>query len=159
MTIRRATSDDATAIADIWNHYIRTSIATFNSQEKTAAELATAIDTPETPYFVSVDGQTISGFGTYGDFRNGVGYAKTKEHTIHLDPTATGRGLGRALLKTVEDHAKVHGIHSLFAGVSGENTAAVGFHRACGYTQVARLPQVGWKFDRWHDLVLMQKLL
>jgi phosphinothricin acetyltransferase len=159
MTIRRATTDDATAIAAIWNHYIRDTIVTFNSQEKTRQDLALAIEDPQTPFFVATDGPKVTGFATYSDFRKGIGYARTKEHTINLAPDAGGGGLGRALLNRIEAHAADQGIHSLFAGVSAENTAGVAFHLACGYVQVARLPQVGWKFDRWHDLVLLQKFL
>lgn len=159
MTIRRATATDADAITNIWNHYIRNSTATFNSRDKMAGDLATAIANPETPFFVSTEDGNVTGFATYSDFRKGIGYAKTKEHTINLAPDIKGRGTGRALLQTIESHAKTQGIHSLFAGVSAENTIGIAFHRACGYREVARLMQVGWKFDRWHDLVLMQKIL
>ncbi len=159
MTIRRATPKDAAAIAQIWNHYIRNTVTTFNSQEKTTVDLARALSDPQTPFYVSTAKNTVTGFATYSDFRRGVGYAKTKEHTVNLAPDAGGRGLGRALLQVIEDHAREQGIHSIFAGVSAENTAAVGFHLACGYAEVARLSQVGWKFDRWHDLVLLQKFL
>lgn len=159
MQIRPASQADAAAIAAIWNHYIRDTIVTFNAQEKTVSEIAAAIAEPETPYYVARQDDRIAGFVTYGDFRKGVGYAFTKEHTVMLTPGAGGRGLGRALLAEVEGHAARNRIKSLFAGISAENTAAVAFHAACGYAEAARLSEVGWKFDRWHDLVLMQKFL
>lgn len=159
MQIRQATEADAAAIAMIWNHYIRDTIVTFNSREKTVAELAAAIADPETPFFVAEQDGGISGFATYGDFRKGIGYAYTKEHTVMLAPATTGRGMGRALLAELERHAARNRINSLFAGVSAENADGVAFHAACGYDKVARLPRVGWKFGRWHDLVLMQKFL
>ena len=159
MQIRRTIPDDAEAIADIWNYYIRETIVTFNSQEKHPDDLARAIGNLETPFFVAEGDTGLNGFATYSDFRKGIGYARTREHTINLAPGTSGRGLGRALMRAIEDHAREQGIHSLFAGVSGENTAGVAFHAACGYHTVARLSQVGWKFNRWHDLVLMQKFL
>lgn len=101
----------------------------------------------------------LCGFCTYGQFRGGVGYARTMEHTIILPPDAHGKGLGRALLTSVENHAQALGIHSFFAGVSAENPAGRAFHAALGYAEVAVLQRVGWKFGRWMDLVLMQKFL
>lgn len=62
-------------------------------------------------------------------------------------------------MAAVEADAAASGVHALMAGVSGENATGVAFHRAMGFETVARLPQVGWKFGRWHDLVLMQKFL
>jgi phosphinothricin acetyltransferase len=81
------------------------------------------------------------------------------EHTIQLAPEASGRGHGRALMTAVEDHARAGGAHSMFAGVSGENPEGRAFHARLGYVETAILPQVGWKFGRWMDLVLMQKIL
>lgn len=159
MPIRPATEADAAAIAAIWNHYIRDTIVTFNAQEKTVAELAAAIADPKTPFYVAEQDGRIAGFVTYSDFRKGVGYAFTKEHTVMLAPDAGGKGMGRGLLAEIERHAARNKIKSLFAGVSAENAEAVTFHAACGYVKVARLSKVGWKFGRWHDLVLMQKFL
>ncbi len=159
LIIRVATSDDAPAIAAIWNHYIRHTAVTFNSQEKTDQDVAADIESKSGAFWVASDGDTIGGFATYGAFRGGVGYARTKEHTIQLDPAFSGRGAGRALMDVLCAHAKAQGIHSLWAGISEENPAGVAFHRAIGFEHVAILPEVGFKFDRWMDLVLMQKFL
>jgi len=160
MNIRPATQSDAQQIADIWNHYIRDTIATFNPVEKATAAITAMLEAKleaNQPFLVIGDDK-IQGFATYGAFRGGEGYAKTQEHTILLAPNAIGQGIGRKLLATLESHAKSADIHSLIAGVSGENTSGIAFHTACGFKQVARLPQVGFKFDRWHDLVILQKM-
>ena len=159
MTIRPATPADAAAVAAIWNHYIRDTAVTFNSAEKSPTEVADLI--ASRPAFLVAAGAdgAVLGFATYSRFRGGVGYAQTMEHTILLAPGASGRGLGRGLLTAVEDHARAGGAHSLFAGVSGENPEGRAFHAAMGYAVAAILPQVGRKFGRWMDLVLMQKFL
>lgn len=155
MTIRCAIQSDAGAILDIWNHYITHTVATFNSQEKTKAEIEMLISNQ--PMFVASDGDTITGFATYGDFRKGVGYANTAEHSLFLQNGLKGQG--RRLMNQIELDAKSNGIHSMFAGISDENENAIGFHQAIGYDHVAVLKEVGWKFGRWHDLILMQKFL
>jgi L-amino acid N-acyltransferase YncA len=158
VTIRAATAADSPGIAAIWNHYIRTSSITFNPVEKSADEIALMIATR--PAFLVADAPDgIAGFATYDQFRGGAGYARTMEHTVQLHSDAAGRGLGRALMQRVEAHAAAAGAHSMFAGVSAENHAGRAFHARLGYSEVAILPQVGWKFGRWLDLVLMQKFL
>ena len=162
LLIRPACSDDVPVLLAIWNPFIRDTAVTFNSAEKTAPGLAADIAAKEAEgkaFFVAELDGVIVGFATYGQFRGGVGYARTMEHTVILSETAHGRGVGRALMTAVEDHARVAGAHSMFAGVSAENTAGEAFHAAIGYAEVARLKQVGFKFGRWMDLVLMQKML
>ncbi len=159
--IRSARPDDAEAIAAIWNSVIRDSVATFNSVEKSPTEIARLVVEKRAaghPFLVSGK-ERIFGFATYGQFRSGVGYAHTMEHTIHLSPEGRGQGRGRALMAEVERRAMAGNVHSLIAGISGENLGAIGFHAAIGYREIARLPEVGQKFGRWFDLVLMQKIL
>ncbi|MBK1635243.1 GNAT family N-acetyltransferase [Rhodovulum adriaticum] len=162
MSVRPARAADAPQIAAIWGHYIRETLVTFNAAEKTAAEVAALIAERQAAghgFFVAEDAGRVMGFATYGQFRGGVGYARTMEHTILLDPLARGGGHGRALMAAVEDHARAGGAHSIFAGVSAANADGVAFHAAMGYAEVARLREVGHKQGLWLDLVLMQKFL
>lgn len=158
MNIRPATASDADAIVAIWNPMIRDSTFTFNAQEKTKPELADLIAT-RACFLVAEHNGRVAGFASYAQFRAGIGYAQTMEHTIILAPSAQGRGIGRALLSALEQHARAAGAHSMIAGISSANPNAVAFHAALGYAQVAVLPEVGRKFGRWFDLLLMQKRL
>lgn len=155
--IRPARPGDAQGIAKIWNPIIRDTTVTFTSVEIDPDVLAAEITAH--PYIVAEIGGQISGVVTYGAFRSGPGYARSKEHSIHVAPGARGSGVGRALLRACEDHARAAGVHTMIAGISGENPGGVAFHTALGYREAARLPQVGHKFGRWHDLILMQKIL
>lgn len=160
--IRAATPADIPGILAIWNPVIRDTAITFNAAEKTPEDLMTSLRDKAAAghgFFVAAPEGRVLGFATYGQFRGGVGYARTMEHTILLAPGARGRGLGRALMDAVCDHARAGGAHSLFAGVNAENPEGRAFHAALGFAEVVTLRQVGWKFGRWMDLVLMQKFL
>tara|TARA_R110002167_G_scaffold366284_2_gene594384 strand:- start:114677 stop:115150 length:474 start_codon:yes stop_codon:yes gene_type:complete len=156
--IRLATDADAPAIAAIWNPVIACTTITFTPDEKTAAQVVDLI-TPQTPCLVAVHAGQVAGFARYGPFRGGAGYRFSAEHTILLHPSARGQGIGRILLGALCDHAQGAGLHMLHAGISAENPRAVEFHASCGFRTLAVLPEVGFKFGRWIDLVLMQKRL
>ncbi|MHA7887016.1 GNAT family N-acetyltransferase [Roseicyclus sp.] len=154
--IRPARPEDAGAICTIWNRVIRETTQTFTTAEKMPEVLATQMEGQ--PFLVAEDGG-VQGFVTYVQFRGGPGYAFTVEHSVHVAEAARARGIGRALMAAAEGHARAARMHSIIAGVAGENAGGAAFHAALGYRQIARLPEVGWKFGRWHDLVLMQKML
>lgn len=162
MILRDATTADAPALCAIWNPVIRDTAITFNAQEKSPADLAALIVTRQNDghaFLLAEDAGRILGFVTYAQFRGGIGYARTMEHTILLAPEAQGRGLGPTLLTAAETHARTAGAVSMFAGVSAENPAGRRFHSRMGYAEVAVLQRVGFKFGRTMDLVLMQKFL
>lgn len=158
MMIRPAEATDIPAIAAYWNPLIRTTTITFASEEKSPADLAQMIATRPW-FFVAEDAGRVIGHATCAQFRGGDGYVHSHEHTIIVDPDAKGTGVGRALMARLEGAARGAGVHVMVAGISGENAAAIAFHAALGYVETGRMPQVGRKFGRWLDLVLMQKCL
>lgn len=160
--IRPATSADTIVIHEMWMQIIRDTSVTFSSVEKTLEDIDVFIEDRQVRgrgVFVALRDDRVVGFATYDQFRSGDGYAHAMEHSIVLGPSARGQGMGRALMQAVEDHARRAGAHTMVACVSGENSAGIAFHSAIGYELCGRLPQSGRKFDRWLDLVLMQKIL
>lgn len=156
--IRPATPQDAGGIAQIYNQIIRDTTITFAPDEKSEDEIAAQIAQAEA-YLVVCDGTHVLGFASYAPFRKGPGYAGVKEHSICLAQAARGDGLGGALLGALEDQARAQGVVHMVAGVSGENAAGIAFHARHGYETVGHLPEIGQKFGRRLDLVLMQKTL
>lgn len=156
--IRPARPEDAPAIAAIWNAVIRDTLATFTTLEKDPAQLAAQI-AAGVPWWVACVNNSVQGHATYSQFRGGPGYAHSMEHSIHLSNMAKGQGLGRGLMVALETHARAAGVHVMVAGVSSENPEGRAFHARLGYHECGRVTQAGRKWDRWLDLILMQKIL
>jgi phosphinothricin acetyltransferase len=159
MNIRTATPNDAVGICAVWNPLIEQSATTFTTALKTKDGIAADIAARGGAFFVFERAGIILGFATYFPFRGGPGYARTKEHSINLAPEARGSGAGLALMQALEAHARDAKIHSLWAGIGAENPQGVSFHERLGFAHIACLHEVGFKFGRWMDLVLMQKIL
>lgn len=160
--IRDARPDDAAAIAEIWNAAIRDSTVTFNSAEKSVEEVARIIAARQRDgrcFLVAEGPPGIAGFITHEQFRGGIGYRLTMEHTIQLAPRARGRGIGRALMQDMEGRARIAGVHVMVAAVTSENPSGRAFHEALGYRLVGTMPEVGHKFGRFMNLWLLQKML
>lgn len=158
MSVRLAAPGDAPAIRALIAGLMQGSTATFASGDKPLSEVQEMIATRPAVFVAERDGAVL-GYASYTQFRAGNGYTHTMEHSIALAPGAQGRGLGRALMAALEDHARARGAHVMVAGVSAENPAGQAFHAALGYVEAGRMAQVGRKFGRWLDLILMQKIL
>jgi phosphinothricin acetyltransferase len=163
MTLRTATPADAHAIKAIMQPVVEGSTATFSSVERSVDEWATLIEgrlkEGRAFYVAEVDG-IVAGYATYEQFRNfNNGYRYTMEHSVYLSDAAQGRGYGRILLITIEEHAREAGHKSMIGVIDADNTASIAFHEALGYKEVGRIPQSGFKFDRWLDALFMQKML
>ena len=106
----------------------------------------------------AVDGQ-VAAFATYGVFRVRAAYRTTMEHSVYVHPSFQQRGIGRLLLKAIEQEARNRGVHMLIGGIDAENHTSIRLHQQEGFTQAAHLHEVAFKFERWLDLVLMEKKL
>ena len=105
-----------------------------------------------------VDGE-IGGYATFGKFRAKPGYNKTIEHSIYLNEKAQGKGLGSKIMEKLIQIATTQGYHVMIAGMDSENTGSYRFHARFGFKEVARMPEVGFKFGKWQSLVFMQLIL
>lgn len=162
MILRAATVQDAPGIASVWTPVVTDSLITFSTQVRSPDQIAALIEDKardDHAFVVAERAGRIAGFATYGQFRGGPGYAHTMEHTILLAQWARGQGVGRALMAALERHARTKDVHSLWAGVSAANPGGVRFHEKVGFRPIARLPEVGFKFGQWLDLILMHKRL
>ncbi len=160
--IRPARPEDAPAIAALLNHWIENTAVTFSPTPKTPEEIASTIAAKAQlghAFLVAMDGERLVGQASYGQFRSGVGYATCMEHSISLLPGLSGRGTGRRLLTAIEDHARNAGAHQMIAAVSGENPDGRAFHERMGYRLTATIPEAGFKFGRFIDLLLLTKFL
>lgn len=160
--IRPARAADAPALARLLNHWIEHTAITFNPVPKSEADILAMIADKAAAghaFLVAEAGGQVIGQASYGQFRGGVGYKTCMEHSISLLPGTPRTGLGRALLTAVEDHARTAGAHQMIAGISGENAEGRAFHARMGYAHIATIPEAGFKFGRYMDLVLMQKFL
>jgi len=114
------------------------------------------------PVLVAEIDYEVIGFASYDDFRDSTkwpGYRFTVEHTIHVEAEHQGAGVGRDLLRTLIERASAAGKHVMIGAIDGANAGSIRFHAREGFVEVARLPEVGFKFGRWLDLVLMQRVL
>jgi L-amino acid N-acyltransferase YncA len=111
------------------------------------------------PVLVAGEGDSVLGFASYGAFRPWEGYKHTVEHSVYVDAAARGKGVGRTLLVALIEHADNAGKHVMVAGIDASNIVSIKLHETLGFTSAGTLTQVGRKFDRWLDLLFMQRML
>lgn len=164
-SIRDAHERDLEAITEIHNAFVSTAAIEWtdvaHSVEERGAWLAHQRSAGH-PVLVAVIGDEVVGWASFGDFRDSSkwpGYRLTVENTIHVREDHWGGGVGRQLMDALIERATDMGKHVMVAAVDRENDASIHFHERLGFEEVARMPQVGTKFGRWLDLVLLQRVL
>jgi L-amino acid N-acyltransferase YncA len=161
MQLRPATPDDAEAIRSIYNLEVISSTATFDLVPRSLEEQLEwqAARSGAHAVVVVVDGTTVCGFGSLSTWRDRPAYSTTVEDSVYIHRDHQGRGLGRLLLEGLVSTATNHGFHACMARIVGGHDASINLHRSCGFEIVGTEKEVGRKFGKWLDVVLMERML
>jgi phosphinothricin acetyltransferase len=162
-TIRPSQVEDMTAITAIYQHHVLHGTGTFEIEPPTLAEMTARREDvlgKGLPYLVlENDGQVI-GFAYCNWFKPRPAYRFSAEDSIYLDPSAAGKGWGRMLLAELCQAAEKVGIRKLIAVIGDSaNAGSIGVHTSVGFQNVGIVSGCGWKFERWLDIVMMEKAL
>jgi L-amino acid N-acyltransferase YncA len=161
VAIRAAARADIPGITRIYAHAVMHGTATFELEPPDEAEMArrmTALLEGDFPYLVAEIGGALVGYAYASHYRTRPAYRFTVEDSIYIDPKAQRRGVGRALLAQLIQECERRGFRQMVA-VIGDSAqlASVAIHRALGFRPSGNLENVGFKFGRWLDSVLMQR--
>ena len=162
LEIRPAEAADLEAMLAIYNDAILNTTAVYDYKPRTSDLQRQWFETKQAqrlPVFVAHDGATIIGFGSFGPFRPWPAYQFTVENSLYVDSTHRRKGAGTALLASLVNAARTAGYHAMVAGIDATNEASLALHRKAGFEPVAHFREVGWKFERWLDLVFMERML
>lgn len=162
LKIRPAETADLEAMLAIYNDAILNTTAVYDYKPRTGDLQRQWFETKQVqrlPVFVAHDGPTIIGFGSFGPFRPWPAYQFTVENSLYVDSTYRRKGVGTALLASLLTAAQTAGYHAMVAGIDATNEASLALHRKAGFQPVAHFREVGWKFERWLDLVFVERML
>ena len=161
VTIRTAEIGDAEAIRQIYNHEVENTTATMDLVPRTLADQQDWLAARSGAFatIVAVLEGEVVGFASLSPYKERAAYRPTVEDSVYVRRDLGGRGIGKALLTAVIDLAAASGFHSVMARIEASGTASRALHASCGFREVGVEVEVGRKFNRWIDMVLMQKLL
>jgi L-amino acid N-acyltransferase YncA len=161
ISIRNVAAEDAAQICDIYNHYVRNTVITFEQQPVSVPEMQGRIASYASIYAWLVaehDGQVL-GYAYATRWRARAAYDHTVESTIYVADAARGSGVGRPLYMALLDALRQRSIHAVVGCIALPNPGSVALHEKCGFGKVAHFAQVGRKFDQWIDVGFWQILL
>jgi L-amino acid N-acyltransferase YncA len=163
MQIRDAKASDLTHILAIANEVIATSTAIYSTQPLTLAERTQWFEERRDsglPVLVAAEGDAVVGFSSFGAFRGAWGgYRYSVEHSVHIRADRRGQGIGRHLVEALFPRAAALDKHLMIGALDADNEGSLRFHERLGFERVGRLREVGRKFDRWLDLILVQRFV
>ncbi|RKM61307.1 N-acetyltransferase [Butyrivibrio sp. CB08] len=166
--IRTATEDDAAALLKIYDYYVRKTAITFEYDTPSLEEFTGRIRNikEKFPYLVIEQGKEILGYAYASSFHPRAAYQWCVEMTIYIDKDVRRGGLGRMLYTELERQLKDMGILNLYAciGYPDEEDEhltfdSVHFHEKMGYKLNGKFTKCGYKFNRWYNMVWMEKLI
>jgi len=163
MEVCPASHEDLADCQAIYAHHVLHGTGTFEEIPPSLEEITLrmkAVTDAGCPWLVAKDASGVLGFGYYAQFRNRSAYRFCAEDSVYVRETVRGQGVGKALVMALLDHAKARGFTQMLAVIGdSENAGSVGVHASLGFAHAGIMRKVGYKFDRWLDVVIMQKAL
>jgi phosphinothricin acetyltransferase len=162
MKLRKATTDDAPALCNIYNYYIEHTAITFEtipvSESDMRQRIAEVMESGYSFYVGEMGGKIIGYYYTHR-WKNRSAYTTTVEESIYLDKNETGKGYGTQLFKHLLSHIDRNATHVLIACISIPNEDSVRLHEKFGFKQISHMKEVGRKFNQWQDVGHWQLIL
>jgi L-amino acid N-acyltransferase len=161
LTLRPARLDDAEAIRQIYNAEVTGSTVTFDIVPRSLDEQRHYLSERSGAHavIVAVEGGEVVGYGSLSPWRSKPAYSTSVEDSVYVHHGRQGRGIGRALLSELIDVATAHGFHAVFARIVGGHEVSIRLHEAAGFEVIGTEREVGRKFGRWLDVVVMERLI
>jgi L-amino acid N-acyltransferase YncA len=163
VSIRPATSADVPAITRIYAEAVKHGTASFELEPPDETEMSRRMQTlidGGYPYVVAEIGGALAGYAYAGPYRPRPAYRFSVEDSIYIDQSAQRRGVGRVLLEHLIEECERRGFRQMVAVIGDSaQTPSIELHRALGFRMIGAVENVGFKFDRWLDSVLMQRAL
>jgi L-amino acid N-acyltransferase YncA len=161
--IRTATVADIPAIQEIYAYYVSHTTASFEEDAPTVSEMTARFEKVQSkglPYLVATKGKQIIGYAYAGPYRERSGYRYTVEDSVYVAKEALGRNVGNALMHELLKRCTALGFRQMIAVIGDStNAASLGLHSRHGFFVVGALSSACFKFGRWVDAVLMQRIL
>jgi phosphinothricin acetyltransferase len=158
---RVATPADAAAIAEIYNEGIADRIATFETEGRTADQIAAQLldKGKRFPTIVAEHAGRIVAWATAAPYRSRPAYAGVAEHSVYVARVARGQGAGRVVLDALCRACAEGGFWKLVSRIFPENTASLALHERCGFRVVGVYRRHGKLEGEWRDCVIVERLL
>lgn len=162
MIIRPALPSDIPTILSIYNESVLHSTASYAYDPLSLEEQQLWFERHKAggyPVLAAEDEGEVVGWSSLSPYHTRIGYRFTAETSLYIAPEYQYKGLGKRMLSELIDSAMAMKLHALIALIDSENAASVRLHAGFGFVEAGRLREVGYKFDRWLDLILMQLLI
>jgi phosphinothricin acetyltransferase len=159
--LRAATVADATQIAAIWNHEVRCTLATTDTEPRDPARQRAWLDAhgEAHPVVVIALDDYVLGYGALSPYKPKPAFARTVEDSVYVVQGRRGAGLGSMLLAELIRRAREQGHHAIMARITAENAASRRLHEGHGFRLLGVERETAFKFGRWHDITILQRLV
>jgi L-amino acid N-acyltransferase YncA len=161
MTIRHCLPSDAARICEIYNHYVRETVITFEEEPVAETEMAGRMREigGRWTWLVAEDDGTVAGYAYASAWKTRAAYRYSVESTVYIAPEQTRRGFGLLLYRALIAALRAQNVHYVTGGIALPNAASVALHERLGFRKIGHFSEVGFKLGRWVDVGYWELIL